>query len=196
MRTYLGVVVASALTAASAVGLDYVNEDFEGSFPPAGWTTAYGGTGNASWSQASGGPEGKYASGSASSFGDGLVWATFMSPEFNVKGNTTVYYRFDYGLWGNGHGVEGGEFYIVYADEPARRLQYRELEGLPSWAEFAGSAAVSADDRFKACWRVWADDYWRYHFAFLFIDDVIIADQPRHPAVEPASVGRVKALFR
>ena len=195
MRTWLVVAAALALAAAAAAK-DYVNEDFEGSFPPAGWTASYEGNNSGRWEQLGGGPGGCYVHGSVSSWQEGLVATTFMSPGFNVKGNTTVYYRFDYGLWGNGHGVEGGEFYIVYAQTPARRLQYRELEGLPSWAEFTGSAAVSADDRFKACWRVWADDYWRYHFAFLMFDDVIISDQPRHPAVEPASVGRVKALYR
>lgn len=195
MRTCLLVAAALALTAAGAAK-DFVNEDFEGAFPPAGWTTAYEGNGSGRWSRASDGPWGCYAYGSASSAEAGLVRAIFMSPQFNVKANTKTYYRFDYGHFDNGHGVGGAEFYVACVDPPGADLVYTKLEVPPKWVERAGDFSSAVDRRVKACWRVWADCYWRYHYSFLFFDNAIISDEKRYPGVAPTSLGRVKALFR
>ncbi len=190
------VVIVIAMAAAAASAKDFVNEDFEGTFPPPGWTTAYEGNGSARWSKGTGGPWGCYASGSVSSWEQGLVRATFMSPEFNVKANTKTYYRFDYGHFDNGHGVGGAEFYITCVEPPGADLVYTNLEVPPKWIERSGEFSSTVDVRVKACWRVWANNNWRYHFSFLMFDNVIISDERRFPGVAPASLGKVKALYR
>jgi hypothetical protein len=70
------------------------------------------------------------------------------------------------------------------------------LESTSDWEERAGDVQNDLDATAKACWRVWTTNYWRYHFSFLMFDDVIISDDARYPAVEPSSLGRVRALFR
>ncbi|MGD8718545.1 MAG: hypothetical protein PVH29_06935 [Candidatus Zixiibacteriota bacterium] len=196
MRIVIAVAAAWAVAVGVGTAKDFVNEDFEGTFPPPGWTTFYEGTGDASWSLAYGGPGGRYALGGTSSWEQGLVRATFMSPEFEVKANTRVYYRFDYDHHENGHSGGGADFYITYVQPSQGNLVYVPLESTSDWEERSGDLKNDLNATAKACWRVWTTNYWRYHFSFLMVDGVIISDDARYPGVEPNSLGRVKALFR
>ena len=196
MKRVLIIAVAAALAVAAAEAKDYVNEGFEATFPPRGWTTKYEGEGDANWKKAGGGPWGSYAYGTASSNEKGLARATLMSYEFDLKQNTRVYYRFAYWWGDHGHSSADADFYITYVGAPYGNLVYRKLPVAWEWKVHAGDVVNDRAARVKACWRVWTINYWRYHDAYLALDRIIISDEKRFPAVAPTSLGRVKALFR
>jgi hypothetical protein len=194
MRTVM--LCAALALAAVAEAKDFVNEGFEGVFPPRDWTTKYEGEGNARWEKVAPGPWGSYALGFVSSSEKGLAQATLMSYEFDLKPNTRVYYRFDYQRDDNGHGVADADFYITIVEGSHGNLTYQKLPLAWEWEVWAGDVVCDRAIRVKGCWRVWTINWWRSHNAYLAVDRVIISDKKRFPAVAPASLGRVKGLFR
>ena len=195
MKTVLIVSFAAAF-AAAAGAKDFINEDFEGAFPPPGWKTVI--YGSAGWEKSEVGAHwGFYARGGASSREAGLSRATLASAEFNVKAHTKYFYRFDYDAGDNGHGSAGWEFYIKRVEPRGGNFLYVNLPVPESpWVERRGIFYATVDARVKACWRVWVECYWRGHSAIFKVDRVIISEEKRFPAVAPASLGRVKALFK
>jgi hypothetical protein len=189
------VLIIAIMTAAAtaATSKDFVNENFEGAFPPPGWKTVSYAEGE--WMKFPQGPWGCYAWGHAYSSEYGLCRATLTSPEFNVKAKNKYYYRFDYSHSQVGYGTGGAEFYIKFVEPRVGtflNVQLPETE----WTERRGVFYATVDARVKACWRVWTECYWRGHSAWVYFDRAIISDEKRFPAVAPTSLGRVKALFR
>ena len=194
MKKVLIIAVAGAL--AAAVGAkDFINEDFEGAFPPPGWKKVI--YGDAHWDKSTReGPWGFYAAGTAKSWEYESSRATLSSAEFNVKAHTKYYYRFDYKANEYGNGSAGCEFYIKRVEPPGGTFLNVNLPWCLDWVERRGVFYATVDARVKACWRVWVECYWRGGEAGFRVDRVIISDEKRFPAVAPASLGRVKALFR
>ncbi len=195
MKRVLIIAITAALAAAAADATDFVNEKFEGSFPPPGWTTKYEGTASGYWTQREGGPWGKYAQGIVSSYEQGYVRITLMSPEFNVKANTKVYYFFHHRFEWYGHSTVETDFYIAYVPPHSGNLIDFGLGVDGEWGSSTGWKVFGLSGRVKAYWRVWVTNYWRQAGGALSLDNVVISDEDPS-AVSPASLGRVKALFR
>jgi len=191
-----GVLRASAalVLAAAAGATTFVNEDFEGTFPPTGWKKECSNRGN--WTRGTGGPWGPYASGSTYSAESGLSRAALFTLQFNVRAEMRLSYRFDYGHFDVGHqSYTGALFYIAYQDQPPGTPVYVKLSKTSGWKRFSGEAVFYRAGPVKATWAVWCENTWRYGYSYLRVDNVLIADKPS-PAVAPASLGRVRALFR
>jgi hypothetical protein len=194
MRWLTAALMVAAAAAAEAV--DFVHEGFAGStFPPAGWAVATGGSRPGRWVRDVGGPWGAYAYGSAAVHGDQFEdsWATLSTYEFDLPAQTEVYYCFFYAV--SIHGTDcDGRFYIVYVNPPSGYLVNYAVQGPTSWRYWSGHAFNPSAARVKAVWYVFARGRELCGIS-LDVDRVTVAD--RDPAaVAPASLGRVKALFR
>ena len=182
---------ALALAAATAAATQYyVDERFEDNWPPAGWRRVVGG-----WQQESGGPWGNYALGYATTTGQKPVYTTFESCPFTVRANSTVYWHFCHAERTLGvAGSAGAEFYLRY-DGSSEYIVRRPVTW-GGWKHEYGSAKVAEARPLRAGFSgwVWA---WPGHSAYVIIslDNVQFADESL-VAVSPASLGRVKALFR
>jgi hypothetical protein len=204
MRTTLLLVVAAALLASAAARATYyLDERFEGAeFPPAGWQVSH--TKNAGWYHGWESPPGTYCYAAATAHGPpestrGLETAALIAPTFTVPAPTVLYYRFVYRLNFSNRGglrlpLDGGGFYLYYVDTGERLVDLDFYELAYPWKEVNGSVAVAANRPLAAAWYVayglpgpggvWFD-----------VDTCQICDE-NLTAVAPASLGRVKALFR
>jgi hypothetical protein len=118
-----------------------------------------------------------------------------ISYEFDVRPGTRVYYRFDFQYnVSPRHGGCLAEFYFASAGT----LAYWSLPVAWEWKAFTGNVLFNdgLGGRVNVCWRVSVNCTWRSQAAYFYVDNVIISDVERFPAVSPASLGRVKALFR
>jgi hypothetical protein len=192
MRTVTALTAAVAALAAAAAGTVYVAEDFEGTFPPDGWTTdctSYGW-----WTKMADGPTGAYARGQVG-VSPGTARADLITYAFAVDANETVYYRFDYAHGYGGYpSTWGADFYLVYADPPNEVIT-QETVRTGNWREHAASAVAPRAGSARAFWRVRVYCSWRWAGVIFDVDNAGIADQP-DVGVAPASLGRVKTLFR
>jgi len=203
MRTTLILIAATALLASAAAATYYLDERFEGTeFPPAGWRVFQINNGN--WYHGGTWPPGNgyYAAGNATQPGRmtmDYVAAALIAPPFTVPAPKTLYYRFVYCVILSTRGdlpLPGfaGEFYLYYVDtgEPLEHLIFNGP--VYPWAEASGAVPVAANRPVTAVWYV------AYlppdHGTTLFdVDTCQICDE-NLTAVAPASLGRVKALFR
>jgi hypothetical protein len=192
MRIVPPMIGAVAALAAAATAAVYVAEDFEGAFPPDGWTidrTTYG-----SWSKMPDGPTGAFARGQVG-VSPGTARADLITYAFAVDANETVYYRFDYAHGYGGYpSTWGADFYLVYADPPNEVIT-QETVRTGNWREHAASAVAPRAGSARAFWRVRVYCSWRWAGVIFDVDNAGIADQP-DVGVAPASLGRVKTLFR
>ena len=194
MKKVLIIATATAL-AAGGLAFDFVHEGFEGSFPPPGWTTKYEGTAGGYWTRLENGPWGRYAIGVVESYEQGYVRITLMSPEFNVNANSKVYYRFHSRFTSAGHSTVHTDFYIAYVPADSGNLIHLSPGRDQEWKLVTGSIVFSLRGRVKAYWRVWVTNNGRWAGGAWRLDNIIISDEDPTP-VEPASLGRVKALFK
>lgn len=194
MKTVLIIAVAAAL-AVTALAFDFVREGFEGpTFPPAGWKMECNGT---SWVRRVNGPWGSYAHVGAYCADDEVRSTNLYTYGFGLPAQTEIYYGFYYSLDGGGTG--GGlsaRFYITYVDPPGGYLVNRDFLNGASWEYFSGSAFNRSAARVKASWQIWCLAEPKYYMWIdVDLDRVTITDGDPH-AVAPASLGKVKALFR
>jgi len=184
-------VAAMALAAvAGGVTRYYVNETFEGNWPPAGWRSVTG-----VWQQESRGPWGKYALGVAQTTGQKPVYTTLESCRFTVRANSTVYWHFCHAERTMGvAGSAGAEFRLRY-DGSSEDI-FRAPLAWGGWKHAYGSTKVPEARPLRAGFSGWVTA-WPGHTAYVLIslDNVQFADESL-VAVAPASLGRVKALFR
>ncbi|NIT36801.1 MAG: hypothetical protein GTN49_09910 [candidate division Zixibacteria bacterium] len=189
----LAITTAAALTlAAAAAGATqyYVNENFDGNWPPAGWRRVTGG-----WMQESEGPWGNYALGYRTTTGQERAYATLESCPFTVRANSTVYWHFCHAERTLGvPGSAGAEFYLRY-DGSSEDI-FRTPLTWGEWKHAFGSAKVAEARPLRAGFSGWVTAY-PGHSAYVIIslDNVQFADESL-VGVSPASLGRVKALFR
>jgi len=187
------VITAAALALAAAAGAAtqyYVNEKFEGKWPPAGWRSVVG-----AWQRESAGPWGNYAFGYRTTTAQERVYATFESCPFTVRANSTVYWHFCHAARTLGVPASAGvEFYLRY-DGSSKNIVRTPL-AFGEWKHVYGSAKVPEARPLRAAFSGWVAA-WPGHSAYVLIslDNVQFADESL-VAVSPASLGRVKALFR
>ncbi len=114
----LAVIVTTLALAALAYGTAYVDEKFEGGFPPPQWTVTRS-SGGAGWDGVSGGPTGDYAKGWAFSMGGSESWARLDTFAFRVPANATVEFRYDYKyVYGGLAAPNYAEFSLFYVGPP------------------------------------------------------------------------------
>jgi hypothetical protein len=181
---------ASALTAAAAGATQYyVNERFEGAWPPAGWRVVAGG-----WVRETGGPWGNYALGYRTTSGQERVYTTLESCPFTVRASSTVYWHFCHAARTLGVPASAGtEFYLRY-DGSSENIFSTPL-AFGEWRHVYGSTKVAEARPLRAGFSGWVTA-WPGHSAYVIItlDSVQFADESL-VAVSPTSLGRVKALF-
>jgi hypothetical protein len=191
------IIAVAAVIGAAAWADDFVREGFEGStFPPAWWKVKRGGDFPGNWVPGSGGPWGAYTRGWAASGDCESSWATLSTYVFKVPAQTEIYYCFYYDLDGGGNGWFEAIFYIEYVDPPGGYLVEKRFHTPVRWQCVSGRAVIGSTARVKAVWHVYAVADWRYECGLDFLLDRVTITDEDPAAVAPASLGRVKALFR
>lgn len=175
--------------------LNYVDEGFEGAaFPPAGWTTTASLT--AYWDKRTGGPWGNYALGSATSGGNYTSWAQLDTYPFVVGAGKDLYYRFDCSKDGGGFGAYNVYFQVRYAGTGSVLGGGSFPWTGSSWGLFSCSANIPTAQPVFGRFYIYCGST-QNHWAGIagHVDNVLFSDAP-FAAVAPASLGRVKAVFR
>ncbi len=180
-------VLMSALAFASAAAArTIVNEDFEGSeFPPKGWIKMEAQNGD--WVRKGAGGN-HYAHGWVHSKGD-LEDIVLQSYPFYVKAERVLTMTFRFSNWATG---------VFYADDVGvscatfyRRMPYAKTWQPITWVMPPLLRGRYYDISFSA--SAWAAEG-KEATIYFNVDDVRLTCCP--PAVDPTSLGRVKALFR
>jgi hypothetical protein len=191
----------AAVLTAVAGAVTYVSEDFSGDFPPSGWSwnmTPGGSGGNGLWFRDAG-PYGYCAHGAVTTTGGDSFTARLFSPYLTtVPAGSTVYFRFDFRRWHTGSGYNLANFVIGVPPNPwAQQVFYTALnETGDTWTVCTGSAVASLGTMYVAAWYVYVAGYSPpVPGTHVTVDNVMVADEP-FAAVMPASMGRVRALFR
>lgn len=190
------VLIIASLTAALAHAAAYVDENFEGGVPPARWTSSKSGSG-AGWDPEEAGPWGKYAVGWASSSASAERWAKMNTYSFDVPANATFTFRFDYKYGHGGFEAENrATFSLLYATQPEEVFTSHPITLTSTWRVFNGNPSSPRGGLMKARFEVWVRNRHPQHVAVYAwdVDNVVITAS--EPAVEPTSLGRVRALFR
>jgi len=193
-----GLVLAAAFAAAfvlvgAAEAKVYIDEDFDAGRMPSGWQARAGGNGYASYTfERRGGGYAFYAQVEAEN--ERYAEVELTAPQFTVKPRT-LYYRFDFASSHYGTASTGKGFYVKYAGASSSFF----YEGLPSasnWHEETGSFYVAEERPIVAYWRISVGAApGRYGAGAMWLDNVRVFDVGDF-AVEPTSLGRVRALFR
>lgn len=174
----------------------YVDEDFEGSFPPPEWTVAVSGA-NAGWDDVAGGPTGVYAKGWAFSMNGTENWAQLNTSPFRVPANSTVEFRYDYKYYYGGLPASNyAKFSLFYVGPPEQVIGSVRAGVTSTWRSAEGEFNVPGAGSIKARFEVWVKNPTSHSSIYTWdVDNVQINDKGYH-AVVPNSLGRVKALFR
>jgi len=168
--------------AAAATPPTAVSEDFSGSeFPPAGWTTEGSGEGYWHWSNAGG-----YAKGECFPAMYADLTTSLKSPSFHVSAGTRLHVRFRYFAQFSGEGAA----LHVYVGTWYAYIPYAE-----SWAWYdADTDVYGTGGTLRGEWRISGNGGSHGNTGSWYIDDVLITRY--NTAVAPASLGRIKALYR
>lgn len=184
--------VALLLIAGSAAATYYIDERFDGTSLPPGWT--YEKENTAGWYIYAGGPWGNYlymyAAGSPTA-GDG--WINVYTKHVSVAVGA-LYYRFQtYRTW-SGYTFVGSSLFALYQEGSSTPLASFSITNA-SWQVKEGMVTASGRPVYGR-WRVSAGS-WMSHgcSVALRVDTVQLSSLPV-TGVGPASLGKVKALLR
>jgi hypothetical protein len=182
----LAILTAAALCALAACcvwGYRFVDARFEGSWPPSDWEIKKEGSGDWYWEW---GPWN-----AAGSVADAPGRAELWSKSFNPGANNLVYYRFDAYRDKEPYSSQG-KFALYYADPPVAVFHSRDIERpYRKWYVISGTVVPALNRPVRAVFSIAGGGR-----GFLNVDNVVLMDREPEPAVSPASLGRVKALFR
>ncbi len=191
----LAALAGAAFCVGEAEAVKYLDERFDGPFPPPGWS-AQGGT-LSGWELHANGPWGNYAFGWAGVRGTTGSTAVLDSKAVNVPRGRRLDYSFR-ALANCTMSVNvRWEFWLLYAgtEEPLEHLEWRGPFYPVEWRAIGGHVIVSKSLPVFARFSVtaWGNtiqghgEYW--------VDTVQLADEDLS-AASPASLGRLKALFK
>ena len=172
-----------------------MDERFDGSFPPPGWTWR-GGT-LSFWTLRTNGPWGNYAFGWAGVRGTTGSTATLDSKLINVPVRRRLHYSFralaDCVMSVNVR----WEFWLLYAgtEEPLEYLEWRGPFSPREWRSIEGSVVVNGTLPVFARFRVSAWGSTIQGHGEFWVDTVQLGDEDLS-VLAPASLGRVRALFK
>ncbi len=181
MKSVLIIAATAALAAAAwATPSKAVEEDFEGSrFPPPGWTKS---------------GEGKWYWENPGGYAKGCAWCgaypdesrtILASPLFRVNKGTALRIEFRYHTYGGGEAsryILAGRwwYYVTYEDD---------------WVKFDQfTLPFPAGGEYRVEFKIYVAGGSFSDFGNWYLDDVLITRD--NVAVDPASLGRVKALFK
>jgi hypothetical protein len=181
------------LAAAGAPATVYLDEGFDEGKMPTGWQARTSGNGIAYYSfEKRAGGYCYYASVEARSEQYAAVELT--SKQLTVTPGT-LYYRFDFASTHYGSASTSKVFSAKYVGSSSS-IFYEILPTSSGWHVETGSFYVGEAKPIVAIWEISVGAApGRYGTGTFSLDDVAIADDPNF-AVAPASVGKVRALFR
>lgn len=193
MRILIGsafLVVMAGIT--PAAGTYYLDERFDVSVPPPGWeqVSYYG-----SWHRETGGPSGPYAS--VHMFGGGNYggYAYLYTAPITFPQNGTAYIRYICRGGGAGYGILGARFYLCYYPSGSVLASFTPYLNT-EWSEATGSVVVTLPQLIQGYWRFTCTSYSNHGGGGGWdIDNCQISDE-NPTTVMPASLGRVRAVFR
>lgn len=183
LAAVLGTLLASESGATPPV--KYVDENFDGAFPPPGWIAE--GTGNWVWRREYEGAN-PHAFGRAWVTGGGESSATLHTLEFHLNAGSYVRVKFRYKSTDAGYinisrNVRIGSFW-------SEGLRYTT-----KWINFdRATGPCPSPGKYRLRWRIWASGGWPGGEIILRLDDVLVTDI--NTTVTPAALGRVKAIFK
>lgn len=196
----VAIVIAMAATAASAAGAAvYVDEDFESRWLPEGWSTGKGGQGPGSyetgWIRQREGPPHNYHAMAYGYAQRAMGYAYLRTPNLNVPANTTVYYGYDYKFgWTSTllRFLAVMQCFHVGHSTPFYEGGHQRRS---SWEKVRYHFTVPESSPFYVQWYIYVNAGSNPGSLNFWLDNVTLTDEEYH-AVAPASLGRVKALFR
>ncbi len=191
------IVVAVLAAAGLADAKVYVDENFEQSVPPPGWTSSKSGEG-AGWDAEAGGPWGTYALGWASSSAGVERWAKMDTYSFTVPAEAKLAFRFDYKYGHGGYEAPNrATFALLYAAYPEQIFASHGMMLTSTWRGFEGTAVATRGGLVKVRFEVWVKNPHPRRVAIYAwdVDNVVVVDAGEY-AVAPASLGRVRAVFK
>ena len=179
------------LAAAAAGAAYYIDERFDGSGLPPGWT--YSTQNYAGWSIRSGGPWGNYLdmyAGGSPTVGDG--WIRVDTQHVAVAAGPLYYRSQTYRTW-SGYTLVGSSWFYFYQEGTSAPLASFSITN-ESWQAKEGSVTAAGRPVYLR-WRVSAGS-WMSHGCgvMLRVDTVQLSSLPM-TGVAPASLGKVKALY-
>lgn len=199
-KTTLGTILIILWAAAvAAQAVYYFDERFNGPELPVNWITHNENGGYWDW-HSSGGSPGAYITGFTIGGGEEnspTAVACIETPPFTIPQGNTLYYRYFYTFnVGAYHSNISNAFYIYYTDNSQRLVELLDVPNYSSWHLLAGSAVVSRAAPLRAAWRATGRGAMgRAGGCAYSVDTVQITDMAL-TAATPASLGRVKALYR
>jgi hypothetical protein len=196
MKSVIWVVVLWAMGATAAAPVTYIDERFNNGCPPPGWTTQDNGRGH--FYPGSSGPYGSYAYAySTVSSMTSPGWAYLESTSFNIVQGQTLYYRFQYDFYRSPSlGSAWGAFYIVVPVSGQILTSWSRNTTSGDWTEMSGTYVPPYNATVAARWRLDVAVSSMGGQTGRFSIDTCQIGTDDFAAVAPASLGRVKAVFR
>lgn len=183
--------------AAAASAGYYLDERFNGSGLPSGWRFSHTNIGN--WSIV-GGPWGNCIMLHASGTAHGQSGTAVLETSCIAAAAGTIYYRFDYRwTWSAvSSSLVGAGFrmYAVGSSTPLASIAFNPNEAGP-WRVLAGSFDLASSASLYGYWYAIGAGSGSFYYGQLdvYIDTVQVSNESMTGAA-PASLGRVKALYR
>jgi len=196
MKNAIRVTIILAAWAAGAAAVTFIDERFNNGCPPPGWTTQN--NGRTSFNLGSGGPAGPYATASATiSSMTSPAWAYLDSTPFNITQGQTLYYRFQYDMYRSPSlGSAWGTFYIIVTVGGQILTSWSRNSTTGEWTEYSGYYVPLYDATVVARWRFDCAVSSMGGQSGRFSIDTCQIGTESFAAVAPASLGRVRAVFR
>jgi hypothetical protein len=175
-----------------------IEEHFEGSFPPAGWSAfSIGTTGSGYW-QSGSGPWGQLAHGYCQT-NEWRCEQLFSCP-FNVAAGSTIYFRFDY-IYDHNPLADPEDYFLFaigYPPDP-ELFSWFHSAYLPSddqWHVYSSSHVVPDAQSHVLCWILVTDNpFPPYNWSDAKLDNIYVSSTP-FVGVSPYSLGCIKATFK
>lgn len=192
-RGIAALIAAAGVFAAGASATVYVDERFEGQVPPPGWRVRLQ---EGEWTGAAGGHPGRCARGEVRPEFQHLGYADLFSPYLSIGAGRTAYCRFYYRGGYQGGAYYADWFFALSYQGSSTFIASFVLPAAANWTLWEGSAKVNRSVPVEAMWSVaGVYQYGSQAVIWMTVDTAQIADEP-FTAVAPASLGRVRALFK
>ncbi len=185
--------VAASLAPSAAAAKVYVDENFDAGKMPDGWSARTAGEGSANYGFVA--RAGGYCYWAAVTVRDGQYGLVELKSRQLAVPVGTLYYLFDFTSYSYGTATVGKRFFVRY-DGSSNDIKYVSLPTNSDWHVEGGSFYVGEAKPIIAYWAISAGAApGRYGTGSMGLDNVKLFDEAS-VAVAPASLGRVKALFR
>jgi hypothetical protein len=117
---------------------------------------------------------------------------------FAVPAKTELAFRFDYKYGHGGFEAENrATFSLLYATQPEEVFASHRIPLTSTWRVFSGKASATRGGLVKVRFEVWVQNRHPQRVAIYAwdVDNVVVVDAGEY-AVAPASLGRIRAVFK